>query len=190
MRLATTFVSRASRKQNPTSFIAVPLQLSFCRRVGTSLEGFPRLVHTSNSREKRRAYQIAKAQKTLAMSSSSQMRKATTTDESIVLLAHCPYSVETVIDFYMTETGWSDPPLDGAKNLLACNDHVAVCALDKRNANKLVALAFAVPTQTPYVPTSPAYALSFVIVAQSYRKKGLGRRVMSEVIRVCAEERR
>lgn len=189
MRLPTKFVSRASRKQNQASFTAVPLQLSFSRRVGTSFETFPRLVRSPNSREKRRAYQSAKSQ-TRAMSSSAQIRNATTTDESFVLLAHCPYSVETVIEFYLTETGWQDHPLDGAKNLLACKDHVAVCALDKRNADKLAAIAIAVPTQTPYVPASPAFALSFVVVGQPYRNKGLGRRVMTEVIRVCAEERR
>lgn len=117
------------------------------------------------------------------------MQEAANVDKNFALHSHCPYSIDFVNNYYSMETGWETLPADGMGNLFACKDLVSVCAHEKANEKKLAAIAFAVPTQTPYVSDFPTYLLSFIVVARTHRNKGLGRRVMSEMIRICADER-
>lgn len=103
--------------------------------------------------------------------------------------SHCSLSSETVADFMRAETR-IPVTNDQVKFLMTDKDFVAVSATVKKSPEDLIAVAIAVPTHAPFIPTSPAYILTNVVVARSHRRKGIGRRIVPEVIRICEEERR
>lgn len=123
------------------------------------------------------------------MSVSSGQQVAAGEDDDYEIRACCPYPYDVVANFIREETEWLFTN-DEIKFLMTHEGLVAVCATAKNSPQNLIGITLAVPTHSPFFSASRAYSLTYVIVAKSHRRRGIARRIVSEVIRICEEERR
>lgn len=123
------------------------------------------------------------------MSVPSALPGAAGQDHDCELQVGCPYTHDVVGAFLRAETGWAVTD-DKIKFCMPCEHLVAVSGTSIKNPGQLIAFAFALPIQSPFIPTSPAYFVPYVVVVGSCRRKGLGHRIVREVIRICKDERR
>lgn len=123
------------------------------------------------------------------MSERPGIRSVADQGDDCELQARCPYAHDVVGTFIRAETGWCVTN-DKIKLYMSNADAVVVSGTSKKSPGELIAVTIALPTETPFIPTSPAYYVPLVVVAGSHRRKGIGHRIVREVIRICEDERR
>lgn len=124
--------------------------------------------------------------KTFAMSVPSGLQTGAYQDDDCELQIGCPYPHDVFGSFIRAEGEWSVTN-DKINFLMTTEDAVIVSGTSKKSPEQLIAIAIAGPTSSPFIPTSPAYYITCVVVARSHRRRGIGRRIVCEVMRICEE---
>lgn len=87
--------------------------------------------------------------------------------------------------FVQEHAEWRTVPEEVACTM--CRPGSQVLFIESNGEHKrLVAVACAIPTDPPVVPGSTAFFLNNVIVEKSHRRRGLGKRIVVELIEHCA----